>query len=223
MRAMILAAGKGERMRPLTLHTPKPLLAAGGKPLIQHHVEALAAAGVRELVVNHAWLGQQIEDYLGDGARFGVAIQYSREGEPLETAGGIKRALPLLGDEPFLVVNADVWTDYPLSQLLARPLQGLMHLVLVDNPPHHPSGDFAIQAGALAPKAAGAPSYTFSGLSLMHPALFQGCPEGPHPLKPLLLAAIERGVASAEHYPGAWWDIGTPERLSALDDYLSQR
>ena len=220
MKAMILAAGRGERMRPLTLHTPKPLLQAGGKPLIQYHVEALAAAGVRELVVNHAWLGQQIEDWLGDGARFGVSVAWSREGEPLETAGGIRRALPLLGDAPFLVVNADIWTDYPLAGLLEHRLQGLIHMVLVDNPPHHPAGDFSLRQGRLGLRREGEPAFTFAGLSLMRPELFAGCPEGAHPLRPLLQDAIARGEASGEHYAGAWWDIGTRERLASLDAWL---
>ncbi|MEE4465255.1 sugar phosphate nucleotidyltransferase, partial [Azotobacter chroococcum] len=146
MKAMILAAGKGERLRPLTLHTPKPLVRAGGVPLIEYHVRALAAAGFRELVINHAWLGAQIEAYLGDGARFGVRIAYSAEGEPLETGGGIQRALPLLGEAPFLLVNGDIWTDYAFAEL-RRPLAGLAHLVLVDNPAHHPEGDFCLEAG----------------------------------------------------------------------------
>ena len=134
MKAMILAAGKGERMRPLTLTTPKPLVRAGGVPLIEYHLRALAAAGFTEIVINHAWLGQQIEDYLGDGSRYGVSIRYSAEGEPLETGGGIFRALPLLGDEAFLVVNGDIWTDYDFS-VLHQPIAGLAHLVLADNPP----------------------------------------------------------------------------------------
>ena len=143
MKAMILAAGKGERMRPLTLTTPKPLVRAGGVPLIEYHLRALAAAGFTDIVINHAWLGQQIEDYLGDGSRYGVSIQYSAEGEPLETGGGIFRALPLLGDEAFLVVNGDIWTDYDFS-VLHPSITGLAHLVLADNPAHHPTGDFSL-------------------------------------------------------------------------------
>ncbi|HCJ29220.1 MAG TPA: mannose-1-phosphate guanylyltransferase, partial [Pseudomonas sp.] len=146
MKAMILAAGKGERLRPLTLHTPKPLVQAGGTPLIEYHLQALARAGFTELVINHAWLGEQIEAYLGVGDRFGVHIDYSAEGEPLETGGGIHRALPLLGDQPFVVVNGDIWTDYDFAAL-PQPLTGLAHLVLVDNPAHHPAGDFLLAGG----------------------------------------------------------------------------
>ena len=153
-RALLLAAGKGERMRPLTLSRPKPLLPLGGKPLIQWHLEALAALGVQEIVVNSSWLGEQLETWLGGGERWGLSLRHSREPEPLETAGGIIQALPLLGAEPFLVVNADIWTDYPFAQLLARRLSpGAAHLVLVDNPPHHPAGDFVLQHDAVRPRA----------------------------------------------------------------------
>src|SRR4051812_5315242 len=150
---MILAAGKSERMRPLTLTTPKPLVRAGGVPLIEYHLRALAAAGFNEIVINHAWLGQQIEDHLGDGSQFGLSIQYSPEGEPLETGGGIFRALPLLGGQPFLVVNGDIWVDFDFSSLM-KPIKGLAHLVLVDNPPHHPGGDFSLVDGQVHDDAA---------------------------------------------------------------------
>ncbi len=177
MKAMILAAGKGERLRPLTLHTPKPLVQAAGTPLIEYHVRALAAAGFTELVINHAWLGQQIEDYLGDGARFGLRIAYSSEGEPLETGGGIFKALPLLGDEPFAVINGDIFTDYPFAEL-RKPLNGLAHLVLVNNPAHHPQGDFILQQGQVHDAAADGECLTYSGIAVLHPRLFAACQPG---------------------------------------------
>lgn len=221
MRAMILAAGKGERMRPLTLHTPKPLLPVGGMPLIEHHIRALAAAGFTELVINHAWLGQQIEDYLGDGARFGVSIAFSAEGEPLETGGGIRRALSLLGEAPFLLVNGDVWTDYPFADL-RRPLDGLAHLVLVDNPAHHPAGDFRLQGGRAEPRGA-QPGLTYSGIAVLDPALFAGCPAGAFKLAPLLVEAMGRGAVGGEHYRGQWVDVGTVERLAEIERRLAER
>lgn len=222
MKAMILAAGLGERMRPLTLHTPKPLLLAGGKPLLQYHVENLAAAGVRSLVVNCAWLAEQIEAFLGDGSRFGVSVALSREAEPLETAGGIVQALPLLGDDPFLLVNGDIWCDFPLARLVerARGLDGLVHLVLADNPAHHPAGDFTLQGSRLV-RRDGAPGFTYTGLAVLHPALFAGMSRGKAPLRPLLEKAIDQGQASGEHHVGHWFDIGTPERLAGLDALLS--
>ncbi len=216
MKAMILAAGKGERLRPLTLHTPKPLVRAGGMPLIEHHVRALAAAGFRELVINHAWLGQQIEDYLGDGARFGVQIRWSPEAEPLETGGGIFRALPLLGEEPFLLVNGDVWTRYDFTHL-RRKLVGLAHLVLVDNPAHHPQGDFCLQADGQVRPRGEATGLTFSGLSIIDPRLFAGCLPGSFRLAPLLVDAMQRGLVTGEHYAGDWVDVGTHERLAEVE------
>ena len=220
MKAMILAAGKGERLRPLTLHTPKPLVRAGGIPLIEFHVRALAAAGFSELVINHAWLGQQIEDYLGDGSRFGLRIAYSAEGEPLETGGGIFKALPLLGEEPFLVVNGDIWTDYDFAAL-RRPLQGLAHLVLVDNPAHHLSGDFRLQSGGVMDAAAGQTSLTYSGMAVLHPRLFAGCQAGAFKLAPLLRAAMADGQVSGEHFVGRWIDVGTHERLADVERLLA--
>jgi MurNAc alpha-1-phosphate uridylyltransferase len=207
MKAMILAAGKGERLRPLTLHTPKPLVPVAGVPLIEYHLRALAAAGVTEVVINHAWLGAQIEAHLGDGARFGVSIAYSPEGEPLETGGGILRALPLLGDEPFILVNGDIFTDYPFVNL-CRPLPGLAHLVLLDNPAHHPQGDFTLLAdGQLTDAQASQPSLTYSGIAVLSPRLFAGCEPGAFKLAPLLRHAMAQGLVSGERYAGNWIDV----------------
>ncbi len=222
MKAMILAAGKGERLRPLTLHTPKPLVRAGGVPLIEYHVRALAAAGFTELVINHAWLGEQIEAYLGKGDRFGVRIDYSAEGEPLETGGGIYRALPLLGDQPFAVVNGDIWTDYSFAAL-APPLAGLAHLVLVDNPAHHPVGDFSLEEGRVTDRDAPATAFTYSGIAVLHPRLFEGCTAGAFKLAPLLRQAIAAGQVSGEHYSGRWIDVGTHERLAEVERILEAR
>ncbi|MGF6695280.1 MurNAc alpha-1-phosphate uridylyltransferase [Metapseudomonas resinovorans] len=219
MKAMILAAGKGERMRPLTLHTPKPLVRAAGIPLIEFHLRALEQAGFRELVINHAWLGQQIEDHLGDGARFGLSIRYSAEGEPLETGGGIFRALPLLGGEPFLVVNGDVWTDFDFNHL-RRPLDGLAHLVLVDNPAHHPRGDFRLDGGRVSDAVDGEPNLTYSGIAVLHPRLFEGCQAGAFKLAPLLRQAMIAGQVSGEHFRGRWVDVGTHERLAEVESLL---
>lgn len=217
MKAMILAAGKGERLRPLTLHTPKPLVRAGGMPLIEYHIRALADAGFDELVINHAWLGEQIEAYLGDGSGLGVHIAYSPEGEPLETGGGIHRALPLLGHEPFLVVNGDIWTDYDF-QNLRRPLEGLAHLVLVDNPKHHPSGDFSLIEGYVRDDPSEA--LTYSGIAVLAPQLFDGCVPGAFKLAPLLRKAMAIGKVGGEHYCGRWVDVGTHERLAEVERML---
>jgi MurNAc alpha-1-phosphate uridylyltransferase len=214
---MILAAGRGERMRPLTDSIPKPLLKVRGKPLIERHVERLAAAGMERLVINLAWLGWMIRDYLGDGSRYGVAIQYSEESpQALETAGGIFRALPLLMPGPFVVVNGDVWTDYPFAELPAGLGAHLdAHLVLVPNPPQHPQGDFGLDQGLAIPTAAR--QYTFSGIAAYDSRFFEGCSDGTFPLKPLLLRAMAARRCSAELYPGRWEDVGTPERLAALN------
>jgi MurNAc alpha-1-phosphate uridylyltransferase len=220
MKAMILAAGKGERMRPLTLTTPKPLVCAGGVPLIVYHLRALARAGFREVVINHAWLGQQIEDYLGDGAAFDLRIVYSPEGEPLETGGGIFRALPLLGDKPFLVVNGDIWTDYPFERL-PHAISGLAHLVLVDNPRHNPRGDFTLAGDVVAEAATGAPKHTYSGIAVLHPYLFAGCGAGAFKLAPLLRQAMQQGLVSGEHFSGHWVDVGTHERLAEVERLLT--
>lgn len=213
MKAMILAAGRGERMRPLTDTLPKPLLRVGAMSLIEHLISALARDGFRDLVINHAYLGASIVAALGDGARYGVRIAYSPEGEALETGGGIAKALPLLGNEPFLVVNGDIWTDYPFSRL-SRRLNALAHLVLVDNPPQHPQGDFCLARGRV--ETEGKPRLTFSGIGVYSPALFEGCPSGRFPLAPLLRAAMADGGVTGEHYRGLWSDVGTPERLAAL-------
>ncbi len=217
---MILAAGRGERMRPLTDHTPKPLLTVGGRHLIEYHIRALAAAGFRELVINHAHLGRQIEGALGNGRRFDVDIVYSPEPEnALETGGGIFNALPLLGAGPFPVVNGDIWTDFDFTRLRREP-EGLAHLVLVDNPPHHPAGDFALRDGSLS-RATGQ-RLTFSGIGIYRPELFADCRPGAFPLGPLLRAAMDNNAVTGEHFHGAWTDVGTPERLAQLDARLSR-
>jgi len=215
MKAMLLAAGRGERMRPLTDTTPKPLLRVGGRALIEWHMRALARAGITELVINHAHLGKQLVTALGDGHACGVDIAWSAEPEgALETGGGIFNALPLLGNAPFLVVNADIWTDFPFSGLPAD-IDGLAHLVMVDNPVHHGGGDFSLAAGRLS--QSGAVMLTFSGIGVYHPALFAGCSPGAFPLAPLLRQAMDAGQVSGEHYRGNWFDIGTPERLEAVN------
>jgi N-acetyl-alpha-D-muramate 1-phosphate uridylyltransferase len=217
---MILAAGRGVRLRPLTDTTPKSLLAVGGKPLIVWHLEKLARAGFAEIVINHAHLGHRIESELGDGSRFGLAIGYSREREALETAGGIALALPLLGPMPFLVINADIYCDYDFSALRDLALgDKLAHLVLVDNPAQHPRGDFALEAGCV--RESGAPMLTFSGIGIYAPRLFAGIPATTKvPLAPLLRKAMAANRVSGEHYRGRWHDIGTAERLHALDAEL---
>lgn len=225
MKAMILAAGRGERMRPLTDHTPKPLLSVAGKPLIVHHLEALRAAGFREFVINTGHLGEQLPAVLGDGHRWGVRIAYSPEPpDALETGGGVFQALPLLGSEPFLVVNGDVWTNYPFARLSTR-LAGsaLAHLVLVDNPPHHAQGDFSLEDGGESVGESGTERLTFSGVSVLRPELFAGCRPGRFPLGPLLRRAIAINQVSGEHFTGAWRDIGTPQRLAELDRELQQQ
>jgi len=222
MKAMLLAAGKGERMRPLTLHTPKPLLLAAGRPLIEYHLLALAAAGVREVVINHAWLGEQIEAHLGDGARFGLHLRYSAEGEPLETGGGIFKALPLLGAEPFLLVNGDVWGDFDFIAM-QRPLEGdLARLLLVDNPPHHPSGDFLLDEAGRVHDAGAGPRLTYSGVAQVDPRLFEGCQAGAFKLAPLLRQAMLAGRVSGLRQQGRWVDVGTPERLADVERMLAE-
>ncbi len=222
MKVMILAAGRGERMRPLTDHCPKPLLKAGGKSLITHHLLRLAAAGLQDVVINLAHLGAQIEAALGDGAELGLRIRYSREGvKGLETGGGIQHALPLLGPGPFMVINGDVFTDYPFAQLaaLVMPKTDLAHLVMVSNPPQHPEGDFALLGDRLSEQ--GMSRLTYSGIGLYRAEMVAAA-EGPaFSLAPLLRAAIRAGRVGGEHYQGRWMDIGTPERLAALDAELS--
>jgi MurNAc alpha-1-phosphate uridylyltransferase len=219
---MVLAAGRGERMRPLTDAAPKPLLAVGGKRLIEYHLGRLAAAGFREVVINTAWLGDKIEAALGDGARFGLAITYSHERpEALETGGGIFRALPLLGSAPFLLVNGDVWTDVDFGALRRDPPAGsLAHLVLVANPPQHPRGDFVLTQGRVSEDAG--PRHTYSGIGIFRLELFAGCVPGKFPLLPLLRKAIAARQLTGELHAGRWYDIGTAERLQALDAELTR-
>ncbi|HNQ03329.1 MAG TPA: nucleotidyltransferase family protein [Thiobacillaceae bacterium] len=227
---MILAAGEGRRMRPLTRHTPKPLLRVGGKPLIVWQIDRLRAAGFNRLVINHAHLGQQLEDALGDGRHLGVSIAWSREPEPLETAGGIATALSRLDEGPFLVTNGDVFTDFDYGRL--RPVladmavhpRHMAHLVLVDNPPHHPLGDFSLDDGRVSlPHAVDSHALTFSGIGCYHPELFAGiAPFHKAPLAPLLRNAMERGQVSGEHFGGRWEDVGTPQRLANLDKELQR-
>ncbi|MFM5199721.1 N-acetylmuramate alpha-1-phosphate uridylyltransferase MurU [Aeromonas caviae] len=217
MKAMILAAGRGERMRPLTDLLPKPLLAAGGKPLIVHHIEKLKAAGVTTLVINHAWLGHKLVAALGDGSALGVSIHWSAEESALETAGGIVQALPLLGSEPFLVINGDTWLDLDYRALVSQPLgEDLAHLWLVPNPPQHPQGDFSLQAG----RVLDTPALTFSGVGLYHPAAFAGLPCGARKLAPLLRDWMALGRVGGSLLAGEWRDIGTVDRLRELDEQL---
>lgn len=233
--AMLLAAGLGERMRPLTEKTPKPLLPAGGKPLIVWQIERLRAAGFTALVINHAHLGHQIEQALGDGSSYGVTIRYSAEGEPLETAGGIAKALPLLGEGPFVVTNADIYTDFDYARLhgiltaMAKAPDWLAHLVLVDNPPHHPTGDFLLREDRVYNLSPFHPSrhtphavpLTFAGIACYRRELFQDMKPGQKAkLAPLLKAAIDAGRVTGEHHRGTWLDIGTPERLKRLEASL---
>ena len=250
MRAMILAAGLGKRMLPLTQDTPKPLLKVGGRALIEYQLARLQAAGIQQVTINHSYLGEQIEAALGDGSRYGIEISYSPEPLRLETAGGILQALPQLvaasevktqiktqtkvesEDEnrvpsnvagAFLVINADVWTDFDLSELIsAHQPQDLATLVMVDNAEHHPSGDFALSAqGRVLAESGGESSMlTFSGISVLNACLFAGCEPGPRPLLPLLRAAIAEGLVGGLHYRGDWVDVGTPERLAQLDERL---
>ncbi|HEB57733.1 MAG TPA: nucleotidyltransferase family protein [Gammaproteobacteria bacterium] len=220
MKAMILAAGRGERLRPLTDNTPKPLLDVGGRPLIAWHLAALAAAGIDEVVINHAWLGEQIRARVPALAPAGLRVRFSDEGDTaLETGGGIYQALCWLGDAPFVGVNGDIWTDYPFSQLPAQP-EGLAHLVMVDNPPHHGTGDFVLRGGRLYAGGEGEERLTFSGIGVYRPQLFADCKAGRFPLAPLLRAAMARDEVSGEHYPGAWFDVGTRERLDEVDDFV---
>lgn len=220
MKAMLLAAGRGERLRPLTDHCPKPLIEVGGEPLAARLLGQLAAAGVEEVVVNLAWLGDRIRAALGDGSRFGVPIRYSPEPPgALETGGAIRAALGLLGPAPFLVVNGDLWTDYPFERLPPAPA-GQAHLVLVDNPEHRPGGDFALESERVRlpgdPSASpGAACLTFAGIGVYRPELFAGARPSRFALAPLLRAAIAAGAVSGEHYRGRWYDCGTPERLRA--------
>jgi N-acetyl-alpha-D-muramate 1-phosphate uridylyltransferase len=218
MKAMILAAGRGERMRPLTDRLPKPLLEAGGYRLIEYHLASVLRYGITEVVINLSWLGDRIREEIGDGTRHGLAIRYSDEGPvPLGTGGGIFAALPLLGPEPFLVVNGDVWCDLPFHAL-QQPAGSLAHLVLVENPAHHPEGDYGLDASGqvLSLKS----RLTYAGISVLDPRLFEGCEPGIFPLKPLLDAAMRAGKLTGQRHRGAWTDVGTPARLAGLDTEL---
>jgi N-acetyl-alpha-D-muramate 1-phosphate uridylyltransferase len=218
MKAMVLAAGRGERMRPLSDAIPKCLLEVRGKPLIEWVIEALARSGVGDIVINHAHLGNMIESALGDGRRLGVAIRYSREGEALETAGGIAKALPLLGNSPFLAVNSDIFCDFDFSALVRRQLgRHLAHLVLVANPPHHPEGDFVLDGAKVS--ETGSSRLTFSGIGLYRPELFASVKPGSKgQIAPLLRAAMAQGLVSGELHRGMWHDVGTPRRLAELNE-----
>ncbi len=217
--AMILAAGRGERMRPLTDQVPKPLLKVGGESLIEYHIRALAKAGIHDLVINHAYRGEQIERYLENGEKYGVEIRYSAEGhgKALETGGGIFNALPLLGNSPFVVVNADIWTDYDFSRLQFN--DAVAHLVLVKNPEHNPQGDFVLQDGKVLSE--GSTRLTYSGIGVYQAELFNGCRPGAFPLAPILREAISRGRVTGEYFQGRWVDIGTPQRLQQIEQMLS--
>ena len=219
MRAMILAAGRGERMRPLTDHMPKPLLPVAGKPLMQYHIEALVAAGVREIVVNLAWKGAMIREALGDGKALGAELTYSDEGDAaLETGGGVFKALPLLGNEPFIVVSGDVWTDFPLARLQSvLAAQDMAHFIVVPNPDFHARGDFALRDGRF---VAEGPRYTYANIGVFRPEFFAGCKPGKFALAPLMFEWIARERVSGELYEGRWCNVGTPEQLAQLDREL---
>ncbi|MFU8798236.1 MAG: N-acetylmuramate alpha-1-phosphate uridylyltransferase MurU [Gammaproteobacteria bacterium] len=204
MKAMILAAGRGERLRPLTDHMPKPLVPINGKPLIGYHLNALAAAGIQNVIINISWLADQIRDTLGNGNQYGLNIQYSYEAKALETGGGIYQALPLLGPAPFLVVNGDIWTDYPFKKLIDKKIENLAHLILVDNPSHNPKGDFNFKNK----------KFTYSGIGLYHPTLFSNCQKSVFSLAPLLFQNLDK--ISLEHYSGEWRDMGTPDNLNMI-------
>lgn len=227
MKAMILAAGLGQRMRPLTDHLPKPLLPLRGKPLIQYHLESLAQMGVAQVVINLAYLGDLVRAFVGDGSRWGLQVSYSEESEPLETGGGLVRALPLLGAEPFLLVNADVWTDWPFDVWRQRTLAAgqLGHLLLVPNPDFHPAGDFGLNQSGYLRSDEQLPRYTFAGISLVHPDLVAAYPQRREkfPLVDALRWAIAAGRITGEVYTGAWSDVGTPARLADLERVLSTR
>jgi len=229
MKAMILAAGRGERMRPLTDTLPKPLLQIAGKSLIEYHIEYLVKAGISELIINHAWLGDKIEAQLGDGSRYGASIQYSKEQQALETAGGIHNALELLGDSPFIVINGDIFTDYPFTQLLTASKQlsnsVFAHLVLVNNPAHNSEGDFycidQTVYSDLPADSQQAQRYTFSGIACYHPDFFRNITAGKQALAPMLRNAMAKQQVSGEIYLGVWSDIGTPQRLQEIKKLFS--
>jgi len=217
MKAMILAAGRGTRMAPLTDHCPKPLIPLCGKPLIVHHLEKLSRAGFRDVIINHAWLGHQIEQALGDGGQWDLRIQYSAETEALETGGGVFQALPLLGSEPFLLINGDVWTDWDYHHASDISLDNdLGYLWLTNNPEHNPDGDFALSDGRVENRK----SMTFSGISVLSPRLWQSCQPGAYPLAPMLRAAMADGRIAGGDLSAEWVDVGTPQRLAELEARL---
>ena len=228
MKAMILAAGRGERLRPLTTTTPKPLVKAGGKPLIQYHIEHLASIGVSEIVINTSWLGDKIESFLGDGSSFGVSIEWSREDTPLETGGGIRKAISLLGSEPFLLISADIWTDFSLRDLIEKPLPAEIdaHLILVPNPPHNAGGDFMLNSESMVSIPVGENNtYTYSGIAVLRPEIFvmHASLGEKFPLLNVLLESIFSNRVKAEIYASTWWDVGTLSRLQELDDFIMKR
>ena len=221
MKAFILAAGRGDRLRPLTDKTPKPLLKAGKFSLIEYHLQNIRRAGISEVVINTAWLGEQIRTNIGDGSRYQLSISYSDEGdEALETAGGIIKVLPLLDDEPFLVINADIWTDYDLSNLIDKNINTEAHLVLVDNPSHNSEGDFSLSDDQLS--NTGENMLTYSGIGIYTRKLFEGYSFGKRSLAPILREKIDAHHISAEHYHGQWTDVGTIERLNELHSLLTK-
>lgn len=227
MKAMILAAGLGERLRPLTETNPKPMLLVGGKPLLQYHLERLSEAGIQEVVINTSWLAEKIESYFGDGSQFGLQINWSRESHPLETGGGIRRALPYLGDEPFLLISGDIWTEYPLGRLCHQPLKRGVdaHLVLVNSPKHNPMGDFTLHDNKIGYPVGGEQEvvkHTFSGISLLRPEIFvtYRSYSDTFPLRDVWRTSIEEGKVTGELYSGQWWDVGTIERYRSVNQYL---
>lgn len=219
-KAMILAAGRGDRLRPLTDETPKPLIKVAGKPLIEYHIENLAKAGINDIIINTAWLAEKLHAALGDGSRYGVSIQYSDEGTALETAGGIIKALPLLGNTPFLVVNGDIWCDFNFSALPVLQNNKQAHLVLVDNPPHNQKGDFCLTDNLI--KNSGKPMHTFSGIGVYSAEFFAGQPPGTLALAPIIRNKCEDDLVSGQHYAGLWTDVGTIERLQELEQQLAE-
>jgi N-acetyl-alpha-D-muramate 1-phosphate uridylyltransferase len=214
--AMILAAGRGERMRPLTDFTPKPLLKIKGKALIEYHLEKLVRADFKKVVINHHWLGEQLETFLGNGDRYGIEIKYSKEINVLETGGGIVQALPLLGKEPFLIINGDIWSDLDFNKISLN-INKLAHLLLVSNPEHNLKGDFGLENGFVINE----PQFTFSGIGVYHPDLFKYFEIGKFPLAPILRKAISEQNVTGEHFKGQWFDIGTPARLEMLENLLN--
>ncbi len=220
MKAMILAAGRGERLRPLTDGLPKPLIKVAGKSLIEYHIENLASAGFKEIIINTAWLAEKIHQQLGDGSEYGVSITYSDEGEALETAGGIINALPLLGDEPFLIVNGDIWCDFDFSTLPELATEMQAHLVLVKNPPHNLKGDFALQDNKI--NNIGEAMYTYSGIAVFSAAFFSEQKKGITPLAPIIRKKCENDLVSGQYHAGQWTDVGTIERLQQLEEQLTR-